>query len=231
MCSMWSEVFFSRTIEKTRLYSFRQERFTLLSGLRRHICLRIAKKSHPCLFCDKTFIHVSTLKEHTLSHTGGSGSRDSNKRCTRSSNQKSQLCVDEGEKPNSQCGQVREMSLDTRFVQNSADKDDQHLHQLESKVETNVRILNDRFCCCEEEKPYSCSYCNQVFLEISTLKRHLSSHFEETVSSKCFSCIQGFMKEKDLQRHLETHASSNCVFCIQGFTKEKDLQRHRETHG
>ena len=51
-----------------------------------------------------------------------------------------------------------------------------------------------------------CPYCQGIFRQAAHLQRHMSIHTVETVHSRCFFCVRGFLKDEDLQRHIKNHS-------------------------
>ncbi|XP_063152620.1 zinc finger protein 420-like [Candoia aspera] len=81
------------------------------------------------------------------------------------------------------------------------------------------------------EKTYPCPVCENSFMEVGYLVKHLmTAHSGEHVF-KCPVCGKGFMKEKDLLRHQgKSHGSSHCFLSLDSENSCKETAKHKRLH-
>ncbi|XP_023573527.1 MDS1 and EVI1 complex locus protein EVI1 isoform X12 [Octodon degus] len=73
-----------------------------------------------------------------------------------------------------------------------------------------------------------CKECDQVFPDLQSLEKHMSSHTEER-EYKCDQCPKAFNWKSNLIRHQMSHDSGKhyeCENCAKVFTDPSNLQRH-----
>ncbi|MCP9260611.1 hypothetical protein DINM_004002 [Dirofilaria immitis] len=82
------------------------------------------------------------------------------------------------------------------------------------------------------EKPYSCSYCQKNFTRKANLDMHMLTHTGVKPHS-CLICGKSFTQKEYLEAHIRIHTGErpyNCLECERNFTRKKNLRRHIRIH-
>lgn len=195
-------------------YFYRKQNFKL--HMKRHLGI----KPFPCTVCDKAFLTKQKLDEHTNGHTGNAPVKCS-------------LC-------------------------NETFRRYSNLTQHKNRHHLNIKKkLKDYICHCGEvfhtkkklawhkethdEKPKACTYCNERFIHMASLTRHMrrahnrrfvpDAHREsENVECPICKCIY---LRSSLAVHMRVHNGERpyeCQVCSKAFSTKWNLQLHKWTH-
>ena len=104
----------------------------------------------------------------------------------------------------------------------------------ESTEPSNTNPCNQSF---EHLNPYHgllvCSYCDEKFVSVLKLEKHMAVHSTDNRPFKCSQCQKRFTHSWQVLRHENLHSiSSNhtCKVCKRNFTSETYLNRHMNIH-
>ena len=139
-----------------------------------------SSKNFECTTCNKTFVSVSKLEEHSTVHSGDRSfpCLTCGKAFSRSYHLKVHTRIHTGEKPY-KCGQCEKTFIDS------------------SALRGHMKSHN-------EDKPFECSICSRQFKDKGNLKQHESTHKGEK-PHECPVCGQAFAFKRNMLRHTETH--------------------------
>ncbi|XP_017875965.1 uncharacterized protein LOC108622542 [Ceratina calcarata] len=195
-------------------YFYRKQNFKL--HMKRHLGI----KPFPCTVCDKAFLTKQKLDEHTNGHTGNAPV-------------KCNLC-------------------------NETFRRYSNLTQHKNRHHLNIkRKLKDYICHCGEvfhtkkklawhkethdEKPKACTYCNERFIHMASLTRHMrrahNKRFvpdaqRESENVECPVCKCIYLRSS-LAVHMRVHNGERpyeCQVCAKTFSTKWNLQLHKWTH-
>ncbi|KAJ8674759.1 hypothetical protein QAD02_010545 [Eretmocerus hayati] len=195
-------------------YFYRKQNFKL--HMKRHLGI----KPFPCSLCDKAFLTKQKLDEHTNGHTGNAPV-------------KCNLC-------------------------NETFRRYSNLTQHKNRHHLNIKKkLKDYICHCGEvfhtkkklawhkethdEKPKACTYCNERFIHMASLTRHMrrahnrrfvpdAQRENENVECPICKCIY---LRSSLAVHMRVHNGERpyeCQVCSKAFSTKWNLQLHKWTH-
>ncbi|XP_066584047.1 uncharacterized protein [Prorops nasuta] len=195
-------------------YFYRKQNFKL--HMKRHLGI----KPFPCTVCDKAFLTKQKLDEHTNGHTGNAPV-------------KCNLC-------------------------NETFRRYSNLTQHKNRHHLNIKKkLKDYICHCGEvfhtkkklawhkethdEKPKACTYCNERFIHMASLTRHMrrahnrrfvpdAQRENENVECPICKCIY---LRSSLAVHMRVHNGERpyeCQVCSKTFSTKWNLQLHKWTH-
>ncbi|XP_055909419.1 zinc finger protein 501-like [Eupeodes corollae] len=83
------------------------------------------------------------------------------------------------------------------------------------------------------KKVYSCSYCEHIATNQSTLEAHKQSCHDAGTRYQCEECGKCFSNASNLRHHLVIHSGTRpykCEFCDAGFSHSNSLKAHRYLH-
>ena len=195
-------------------YFYRKPNFKL--HMKRHLGI----KPFPCTVCDKAFLTKQKLDEHMNGHTGNAPV-------------KCNLC-------------------------NESFRRYSNLTQHKNRHHLNIkRKLKDYVCHCGEvfhtkkklawhkethdEKPKACTYCNERFIHMASLTRHMRRAHNrrfvpdaqrESENVECPICKCIYLRSS-LSVHMRVHNGERpyeCAVCSKAFSTKWNLQLHKWTH-
>ncbi|XP_019120471.1 zinc finger protein 236 isoform X1 [Larimichthys crocea] len=93
----------------------------------------------------------------------------------------------------------------------------------------------------EADNRNQCYYCNQVFQNANTLRRHCRQAHGKDRCHVCNVCNKAFKRATHLKEHERVHQPGpspssqkprvfNCSSCVKAFAKRSQLERHNRTH-
>lgn len=195
-------------------YFYRKQNFKL------HVKRHLGIKPFPCTVCDKAFLTKQKLEEHTNGHTGNAPV-------------KCNLCNE----------------TFRRYSNLTQHKNRHHLHV--------KKKLKDYICHCGEifhtkkklawhkethdEKPKACTYCNERFIHMASLTRHMRRAHNrrfvpdaqrESENVECPICKCIYLRSS-LAVHMRVHNGERpyeCQVCSKAFSTKWNLQLHKWTH-
>ncbi|XP_059474506.1 zinc finger protein 883-like [Neocloeon triangulifer] len=204
------------------------------------------KPKHKCGICNKKFIRVSALEQHSKKH-----SMDKKIKCKPCNELFSNLsayenhltleghklameaknCIQESK---FQCAVCTKGFQNKKAVTSHYDR----VHNLKAyecctcnyrtKFKTNlIRHIKLHF----NDRSFVCELCGSAFFNLSALKDHHTFLHSETRNFVCGQCLKTFKRASELTRHMTSHSNSrpySCTFCGKTFKRSSHLKRHRE---
>ncbi|XP_060766799.1 gastrula zinc finger protein XlCGF7.1-like isoform X2 [Neoarius graeffei] len=82
----------------------------------------------------------------------------------------------------------------------------------------------------DQQEPLSCTYCDQMFTEISQLASHVQSHM---ALYTCAVCGKAFKQKGTLKTHMIVHQKERpfgCGYCKKRFKLKSHLKEHERIH-
>ncbi|XP_060788581.1 zinc finger protein 391-like isoform X2 [Neoarius graeffei] len=197
---------------------------------------RMQKEIHQCSDCEKSFPHLSHLREHQRIHTGEKPYRCS--QCGKSFNRANHLQAHQrihtGEKPYhcSQCGKnFSEYTTLRRHQRIHTGEKPYHCSECRKSFRQGTHLQRHQRVH-TREKPYYCSQCGKSFSRESTLQEHQRIHTGEK-PYHCSQCRKSFRQGSHLQRHQRVHTGEkpyHCPQCGKSFSREGALKGHQRIH-
>ena len=165
------------------------------------------EKPYPCLICGRRFSQSSDLKKHNHIHTGVRPFRCSY--CSKSFVNRMALAVHTN------------VHTEQRVQENIIEESSGHT----GKAKEHIKI--------ENEKPYACSLCTQLFSQTCYLKRHMRTIHTKEEQNTCTFCGKLFLHKGNLKVHMRIHTGEkpfSCTFCNKMFSQSNDMKSHIRSH-
>uniref|UniRef100_A0A2M4BE64 C2H2-type domain-containing protein n=1 Tax=Anopheles marajoara TaxID=58244 RepID=A0A2M4BE64_9DIPT len=209
------------------------KKFSSSSNLAIHIRVHSGEKPFKCSVCGKGFIQSNNLATHMKTHTGEKPYTCTicGKKFSQSNNLKTHIRTHTGERPYACtiCGK--------RFNQKNNLTTHMRTHQLVCMVcgvqfahptdlANHMKFHND-------EKPYICSVCNKVYLNLDELTEHMKKTHNQVKPYRCHICDKTFTQSNNLKTHIKTHIFQDpykCQMCSRSFQREEDYGQHMLVH-
>ncbi|XP_062301146.1 zinc finger protein 250-like [Scomber scombrus] len=199
--------------------------------------LQSHQKTHSCDICGKSFINLSSLKEHTAGHTGQKTYQCDI--CHKAFHLKRKLTfhqhVHMEDKPfkcdfcpQSFCFQ-RQLKIHRR--RHTGEKP--YLCKVCGTSVSDFRALSRHMLIHTGEKRYSCQVCGKCFLSPEKVKEHEKIHTDRIKPHLCDVCCKSFPTAGQLNAHLQTHnkkMSHTCSECGKVMSTLGGLKRHMINH-
>ena len=84
------------------------------------------------------------------------------------------------------------------------------------------------------ERKYKCELCDKSYELLESLKTHVITNHDKSVSYNCHLCSSTFLHKQYLHQHVkhvhEKHRPNKCDLCPAAFLRKSDLIRHKELH-
>lgn len=83
------------------------------------------------------------------------------------------------------------------------------------------------------ETGFECNYCDETFLNKSTLRRHEVYTHSEARPFGCASCGKKFKRKSHLSEHQITHSDDRplkCALCHRSFKRRSNFRAHQRQH-
>ncbi|ETN67265.1 zinc finger protein [Anopheles darlingi] len=209
------------------------KKFSSSSNLAIHIRVHSGEKPFKCSVCGKGFIQSNNLATHMKTHTGEKPYTCTicGKKFSQSNNLKTHIRTHTGERPYACtiCGK--------RFNQKNNLTTHMRTHQLVCMVcgvqfahptdlANHMKFHND-------EKPYICSVCNKVYLNLDELTEHMKKTHNQVKPYRCHICDKTFTQSNNLKTHIKTHIFQDpykCQMCSRSFQREDEYGQHMLVH-
>lgn len=200
-------------------------------------------KIQQCTECEKSFMTISALKQHLVSHS--TERPHACTQCPRKFKRERELKIhallhlDERSFACDRC--------DSRFNSHPELK-----HHMETHSDEKCKFR--RFLSCNlflqftqislffhTVTTYSCEICDRSYRNVKSKEKHMNKHFGETHRSKepgtviyeCFDCKKSFGKLRDLYRHIKEHnigrtITFKCSFCELFYPNLRAMFQHKK---
>uniref|UniRef100_A0A182KF24 C2H2-type domain-containing protein n=1 Tax=Anopheles christyi TaxID=43041 RepID=A0A182KF24_9DIPT len=199
----------NHSAEKKYVCEFCQKGFTQQANLRNHVRIHTNERPYVCVDCGKAFTQVTNLNNHMKTHH--KTTLYVCNQCPRKFSQVTQLNLHLITNHSSTRGFFCPQCPDKSFKQQS------HLQQ-------HMKIHGTNF-------GYSCSKCEEKFIQESHLLLHMKQHGDYA----CTMCSMTFNDEVLLKKHVQRHVDGRyltcpVISCSEGFTMKNHLTKHMQMH-
>ncbi|XP_050083788.1 zinc finger protein 883 isoform X1 [Anopheles aquasalis] len=229
----------NHSAEKKYVCEFCQKGFTQQANLRNHVRIHTNERPYVCVDCGKAFTQITNLNNHRRLHTGERPYVCIESNCGRSFAQVTNLN-----------NHMKTHHKTTLYVCNQCPRKFSQVTQLNLHLITNHSSTRGFFCPQCPDKSfkqqshlqqhmkihgtnfgYSCSKCEEKFIQESHLVLHMKQHGDYA----CTMCSMTFNDEVLMKKHVQRHIDGRfltcpVISCGEGFTMKNHLTKHMQMH-
>jgi len=196
-----------------------------------------------CNICKQVFTHVSTLRQHMISHSGEKSfsyevAKDVSTPLKSRCSTKIQMLLDSNDSPE-QAKEVPSSSLYGISRRHTSSSFSSHLDPLIcSKLPPGAALVSDHSVFASmgmtTTTTFPCGFCHKTYTRKGALLRHIKKHHDENPLFSCEFCGKYFGDQYHLTRHLKTHSQRkplfSCELCGEAFSCQDAVYRHIRQH-
>lgn len=190
-----------------------------------------------CDICLKVFNKLRLLVQHLKKHTAKYFCSKCSKVFCRNENLKTHICNSSNQ---FECSICKKPYLQRKYLNRHMET--KHSNKLScntcEKTFNSNKEKSKHDCGVRTEKQtFSCIICNKIFIQETTLKKHMKSHLSLPVKEHnkefvCETCGKIFYDKKVLMQHNTAHQERNfeCNICGKKFGRREVLNNHKASH-